>query len=1084
MILSFPLRLSRETPFVGCTTGPADPGREHLSVNLLLAEEKALLQYELSQVEEKAESCGFWRLTLEILKKGRNLELTIDQGAFDSEEEVLASLEACSCLLPLYLLSQYRALDDIREVSVLFAAEGSTVPGPLHAPELLEGWNERASGSLMLMYACAEDMPTPRRQKCLGSMDALKELYLSPERRLKRLSMGEKELGVRCMPLPSGENWLSDVAAGMHFYSLDFFAPDSGDNQFSYSLLTWQKVFNVLAGTKVCFSGLKNRPPILAGTLLEQAFQADVRPRIFPPKGKLAREQQCHVILQGTAGTGKTTLGRLMMLHALLNDPAPHIVYMGPTRMLVEEAYEKFRTLVGELARESRFSFLDVGSILISTGERAEDDERIGRGDFRVLFIVYEKLNNFFYDNRLNSLLTLVMVDEVQMLGDNSRGGILDVLLSRLCREARERAADVHACSPLRLIICTTEAFSLREQFRLEVRIPGRLHRESRAPIVLEDKRRMLPVSTWYQHVSSKRESFPVFLGRSKERKVRGSSGVQRNVCLVARKGRKDRRQAWLTEWMWGHQKVLYISPSPLMMIFLAKRLCKDRPVIFADEEWATRFFSLLRENELHEDCCRILVECARKGVFFNFSTMGHRARQMSVDKYCELPVMEGVPLITFATSTIMYGVNLPADLLILWSLKWPRKKEKRYVFEYLSPCELHNFTGRVGRYGVSASSVIPTVVLCGQRPAEMSASGFDLLESSAECENVIAQLSRPEVSIRSVILARQQYFQVNSLGDFFDSEQMFLMSALLHSSVQREHGGARKLFAVLNFIKTTWSWRSVCEQGRQDDWEKAIPLFFQFLQKDFPEAVKLSRLGDDLLIYPLSLCDMVCRTGTPLEMLRELREILMSWDADSFPDRARPVLVLISVLLTQEGWREALAMLQESSQWGKDGGGRITDNQKDLLEHTAEQEQTVQRELVDKLMKLMDGNRAQTVIEYIKRYFDMHNMPTTIFKKPVCDLGKRRILMAFRAVLMVFDWCRGASDDEINRHRYASGEVPKDAGTIIYEYNFREMVRSVMSYNLVCLESYCTSCKDLNTWKQAVHEAGQALWQTKLLGE
>ena len=67
------------------------------------------------------------------------------------------------------------------------------------------------------------------------------------------------------------------------------------------------------------------------------------------------------------------------------------------------------------------------------TGDRTEFDAAIERGDFHIAVIVFEKANRLLARNRhVLDNCGLIVVDEIQMTADYSRGSSLEMLLTAI----------------------------------------------------------------------------------------------------------------------------------------------------------------------------------------------------------------------------------------------------------------------------------------------------------------------------------------------------------------------------------------------------------------------------------------------------------------------------------------------------------------------------------------------------------------------------------------------------------------------------------------------------------------------------
>jgi hypothetical protein len=195
--------------------------------------------------------------------------------------------------------------------------------------------------------------------------------------------------------------------------------------------------------------------PVLSGSLLDNAVGPN-RAEVFAVEGRPVPSR--HVMICGPTGTGKTLLGTFAMLNECVERGSP-AVYLGPTRMLVEDAALEFLRLLGAVEREAGGAeAVDRREVLVSTGESFYDDGRIAAGDFKAAFIVYEKAGNFFLNSDLTDSLGFALIDELHMLGDRIRGGALDATLTRLVIEARARIRAGR--EPLRLMCLSTGAMA------------------------------------------------------------------------------------------------------------------------------------------------------------------------------------------------------------------------------------------------------------------------------------------------------------------------------------------------------------------------------------------------------------------------------------------------------------------------------------------------------------------------------------------------------------------------------------------------------------------------------------------------
>jgi superfamily II DNA/RNA helicase len=128
-----------------------------------------------------------------------------------------------------------------------------------------------------------------------------------------------------------------------------------------------------------------------------------------------------NLLVAAPTSSGKTFVGELIAATSALRDRR-RAIFAVPFKALAEEHY---------LAMESRYSGLL--QIVISDADWSEFDEDIRRGDFNIAIATYEKLAALTsqFPEILARASTLV-IDEIQMLGDEHRGPGLERFLTRI----------------------------------------------------------------------------------------------------------------------------------------------------------------------------------------------------------------------------------------------------------------------------------------------------------------------------------------------------------------------------------------------------------------------------------------------------------------------------------------------------------------------------------------------------------------------------------------------------------------------------------------------------------------------------
>ncbi len=125
------------------------------------------------------------------------------------------------------------------------------------------------------------------------------------------------------------------------------------------------------------------------------------------------------VVVISPTGSGKTFVGEMAAARVASEDGK--VFYVVPLRALAEEKYEELS------ARYARAGI----KVVISSRDHREFDADIERGNFQIAIVVVEKLLSLIVGSPqiLNSV-GLVVVDELHLVGDPSRGPDLELLLT------------------------------------------------------------------------------------------------------------------------------------------------------------------------------------------------------------------------------------------------------------------------------------------------------------------------------------------------------------------------------------------------------------------------------------------------------------------------------------------------------------------------------------------------------------------------------------------------------------------------------------------------------------------------------
>ena len=128
-----------------------------------------------------------------------------------------------------------------------------------------------------------------------------------------------------------------------------------------------------------------------------------------------------NLIIFAPTSSGKTLVGEIVSVHYAM--AKKRALYLVPMKALAEEKYHHFRDMYGQLGIKA----------IISTHDRKEYDQDLERKEFHIGVVVFEKLNALLIKNpNLLEGIGLVVIDELQMMGDDTRGAGLELLLTKI----------------------------------------------------------------------------------------------------------------------------------------------------------------------------------------------------------------------------------------------------------------------------------------------------------------------------------------------------------------------------------------------------------------------------------------------------------------------------------------------------------------------------------------------------------------------------------------------------------------------------------------------------------------------------
>jgi len=119
--------------------------------------------------------------------------------------------------------------------------------------------------------------------------------------------------------------------------------------------------------------------------------------------------------------SGKTFIGEMAAITQIIHQQKT--IYLVPLKSLAQEKYKHFKNLYSRCGLE----------IVTSSRNYREDDDKIIKGDYNIAVIVYEKFHYFLFKYPdFFAEVSLIIVDELQMINDPGRGPLLESMIDHL----------------------------------------------------------------------------------------------------------------------------------------------------------------------------------------------------------------------------------------------------------------------------------------------------------------------------------------------------------------------------------------------------------------------------------------------------------------------------------------------------------------------------------------------------------------------------------------------------------------------------------------------------------------------------
>lgn len=354
-----------------------------------------------------------------------------------------------------------------------------------------------------------------------------------------------------------------------------------------------------------------------------------------------------HLVVSAPTSSGKTLIGELAALRGVLD--RKRSIFLLPLKAIVNDKHRQFTETYREFGLR----------VIRATGEVADDIPDLMRGQYDICLMTYEKFAAIAAGSpHILEQVGTIIVDEVQMIADDSRGANLEFILT-LLRMRRKLGVEPQLVA-LSAVIGDTNG--------LERWLGARLLRRDERPVPLDEG--LLRANGSFRFIDA--DGNEQVTGPVVRPEYSGKNSSQDLIKPLVRKLVSEGKQAIVFRETKGEARGCASYLADALRLPPAQAALGALPVNDPSLASAT-----LRDTLKH-------------GVAFHVSDLD-REERFVIEKHFRTPE---TPLrVIAATTTLAMGVNTPAEAVIIAGLEHPGNKP-------YSVAEYKNMVGRAGRLG------------------------------------------------------------------------------------------------------------------------------------------------------------------------------------------------------------------------------------------------------------------------------------------------------------------------------------------------------------------------------------------------
>lgn len=386
-----------------------------------------------------------------------------------------------------------------------------------------------------------------------------------------------------------------------------------------------------------------------------------------------------NLIVQGATSSGKTLVAELLALQNVFS-MNKQVVYLVPLKALVSEKVNQFKRDITELGNKIRIN------IFASSSDYQDHDTELAEGQYDIAVVVYEKFFAMLAEQKNNKFLEkcgLIIVDEMQLIGSQDRGAKLEYSLTKV----RNMYGNTIRILGLTTVDCDTNYVASW--------LDATIVKNGKRPIGLRERIISLNGVYWERQISGENDLDIVFDISPQEGKIEIDDveklqnqkvDVKRNALLISLLSKIYKEDP--------QKKIIVFTNSRHRCKIVAKNIAKSN--VFGKLEIKSIIANELEKSDDESERNLLENELLPYGIAYHNAALPMSLREVIEREFKE---NDGSVRLLVATETITIGMNLPADVMILYDNKVFRGADGAVD---LRPQEYKNYIGRAGRLGIT----------------------------------------------------------------------------------------------------------------------------------------------------------------------------------------------------------------------------------------------------------------------------------------------------------------------------------------------------------------------------------------------